>query len=284
MKTASAGLIALLAAQNQFVCADLYTFTLADGTIVRYTSADINLVVNTFTFDSAGPKFTRESTRSGIGLEVDSLGVTITPKSTDLLQGLPWLQAALNGSLDGARVLVEKFISDAWTNTAVGALHQFSGMVSDVEVSRVEIKLTISADTELLAVQMPRNVIMAGCIHSLFDAGCGLVKATFSANSTCASGSTVSSINCGLAQASGYFTLGTILFTGGPNAGLKRTVRAYTPGVITPLMPLPYTPGVGDAFTATAGCDKMQATCLGKFNNLANFKGFPYVPVPETSM
>jgi hypothetical protein len=30
------------------------------------------------------------------------------------------------------------------------------------------------------------------------------------------------------------------------------------------------------------GCDKQQATCRGKFANLARFRGQPYVPAPET--
>jgi uncharacterized phage protein (TIGR02218 family) len=27
-----------------------------------------------------------------------------------------------------------------------------------------------------------------------------------------------------------------------------------------------------------AGCDKRQATCRFKFNNIENFQGFPYIP------
>ncbi len=35
---------------------------------------------------------------------------------------------------------------------------------------------------------------------------------------------------------------------------------------------------IGDAFTVTAGCDKRAATCLTKFVNLDNFRGFPHMP------
>jgi len=48
--------------------------------------------------------------------------------------------------------------------------------------------------------------------------------------------------------------------------------------------PLPFAPNAGDAFTAYPGCDKTQNTCTAKFNNLANFEGFPYVPAPETAI
>ena len=35
---------------------------------------------------------------------------------------------------------------------------------------------------------------------------------------------------------------------------------------------------VGDAFTVTAGCDKLFATCQSRFSNSANFRGFPHIP------
>jgi hypothetical protein len=43
-------------------------------------------------------------------------------------------------------------------------------------------------------------------------------------------------------------------------------------------------PNTGDTFTAYPGCDKTQNTCTSKFNNLVNFGGFPYVPVPEAAI
>jgi uncharacterized phage protein (TIGR02218 family) len=42
--------------------------------------------------------------------------------------------------------------------------------------------------------------------------------------------------------------------------------------------PLLNAPATGDAFTVYFGCDHTQFTCTNKFNDLANFRGFPYVP------
>ena len=47
------------------------------------------------------------------------------------------------------------------------------------------------------------------------------------------------------------------------------------------MYPLPFAPMTGDAFTVYAGCDHTQGTCQNRFNNLANFRGFPYVPPPQ---
>ena len=38
---------------------------------------------------------------------------------------------------------------------------------------------------------------------------------------------------------------------------------------------------MGDAFFATAGCDKQFATCSAKFGNGVNFRGFPHMPGEE---
>lgn len=40
MKSASGDLITLLATSSQFVMVDTYTFTLADGTVLTWTSGD----------------------------------------------------------------------------------------------------------------------------------------------------------------------------------------------------------------------------------------------------
>lgn len=40
MKTASAGLIELLASRNEYTMVDTYTFTLVDGTVMVFTSGD----------------------------------------------------------------------------------------------------------------------------------------------------------------------------------------------------------------------------------------------------
>jgi uncharacterized phage protein (TIGR02218 family) len=41
---------------------------------------------------------------------------------------------------------------------------------------------------------------------------------------------------------------------------------------------MPFDIAIGDTFDVTAGCDKSLATCRGRFNNVPNFRGFPYIP------
>ncbi|MEI8325522.1 MAG: phage BR0599 family protein [Betaproteobacteria bacterium] len=68
----------------------------------------------------------------------------------------------------------------------------------------------------------------------------------------------------------------------GANAGIGRTIKAQAGGVLTSVQPWPSAVTIGDTFTVYPGCDKTQATCSSKFSNLARFRGYPYVPAPET--
>lgn len=282
MKSASAELIALINGSRQFLMADLYTFTLAGGTILRYTGADVAITSGGNTFSPA--TIERGTVREIVGVEVDSLEMQLYFGLNDLVLGLPWPHFARNGGLDGARLLLEKaFLSD-WLAAPAGALTRFTGRVSDVTPGRTGIALTVKSDLELLNISMPRNLYQSSCLHALYDAGCALAKAAFGANSSVSAGSDARQVLCGLAQAAGYFDQGTITCTSGANNGITRTVKRYTPGVLTLSVPLPGAPGVGDTFTAYPGCDKSQMTCTATFGNKANFKGFPYVPVPESAL
>lgn len=77
------------------------------------------------------------------------------------------------------------------------------------------------------------------------------------------------------------FTLGVVSWTTGANAGRKAEIASFANGAITlfeaPVRPIAF----GDAFTATAGCDKQFATCAAKFGNGVNFRGFPHMPGEE---
>lgn len=282
MKTANAGLISLLNS-GQFVMADLLTLTTVGGTVYRYTSADKNIPYDGNTFSANGVRFKRGRTRLVVGVEVDELDLTFYAKSDDLLDGVPFLHAVHNRALDGAEVLLERGFAPTWNDPVTGTLIMFGGRCGPFELGRAGgARVKVKSDLTLLNIKIPRNMYQPSCLHTLYDTGCGLTKASFAAATTAASGSTKQTLNCGLAQAAGWFDQGTITFTSGANSGVSRNVKSYTPGVVTLSYPLPSLPSIGDGFTAYPGCDKKQATCSSKFSNLTNFRGFPYVPVPET--
>lgn len=284
MISASAQLIALLESGRQFLMADLYDFVTLGGTYYRYTNADVDITWNGNTYASNGLRLKRSRTRRVRGLEVDTLDITVYPTDADLIEGVPFLQALGTGALTGASVTLWRAFMETWGDTAPGALWQFSGRLSVGPMSRTQAQLKVRSDLELLNIQMPRNVYQPACIHTLYDSGCTLSQAGFGVSNTAQAGSTKTSIVNSLAQGAGYFDQGKLFWLTGANAGVTRTVKSYVPGILVPSLPLPYTPAAGDTFTVYPGCDKMQATCSSKFANLVNFRGYPYIPVPETAV
>lgn len=288
MKSASPALIALLSTSRQFWMADLYSFTLVDGTVLRHTSADIDITTGGHTFLHGQPIITRSRTRVALGTAVDQLDLNISADANTLLGGLPWLQAITNGALDGAEVVLERAFAaspeDAMAGNIAGTVNLFEGRVSDTTTDSLTSKVIVRSWLEVLNTPLPRNLYQPPCVNSLYDSGCGVSRAAYAAFGAAASGSTRQSINCGLGNAAGYFDIGEIVMTSGQNQGVIRTVRAYTPGVVALAYPLPKPVSVGDTFTIYPGCDKRMTTCDTKFSNKPRFRGTPFVPVPETAL
>lgn len=282
MKNVSGPLLALMQGNNTFTLADLYTITLSGGTILRYTDFDVDLVYGGNTFSATGPVFKRGKTREVIGLEVDTLDVEIYPKSNDLVAGVPMLAAVSSGAFDNAELILERAYMEP-VPTVVGTIRKFSGTFADVDAGRSGIRARINSDAAKLQIQLPRNLYQAACLHTLYDADCGLNRASFAVASSANTGSTASSVICGLSQATAYFDRGYIQFTSGALSGIKRTVKGYTTGSVSIFNPFPAAPAPGDTFMIYPGCDKAMATCQAKFSNLTHFRGMPFIPVPETA-
>lgn len=270
MRTATAALTALISGGNrEWVRADLFTVYDSAGAVLgRYTNADRDLTIATDgsaplrTFVHGGPLFTRGPVSFTLGVEVATMEVTITAQPTDLLNGVAWLTALRNGALSGGRILLERFLSDSWTNVAVGTVIWFGGRVGDLRIGKTQATLTVKSDTVLLNVNLPRENFQPECNNTLYDSKCSLTRTDWQASGTVvASGSTLSVINCSLTQAADYFAQGKVTFTSGPNTGVAVGVKSYAPGQLVLNVPLTQLCTNGDTFTALPGCDKLQATC-----------------------
>lgn len=285
MKNISTALLAHLQTGSPFVMADLYTVTLASGTIYHWADFDQDIVhpTNGYTYSCSAPVLRRGKTRTIIGVEVDTLDISIYGRTTDIVNGLPILAAAQAGAFDGAKLVLERaFLSPI--PTVVGTVILFTGRFADVTLGRTEFQVRINSLTESLNINLPRNIYQPGCTHVLYDTGCGLTKSSFGTAGTITTGTTTSKLLCNLSTAAGFYNRGSIKFISGDLSGVTRTVKSYSPGTLSLLLPLPNIPAVGDTFIAYAGCDKQQSTCSGKFNNLTSFRGSPYIPVPITAV
>jgi uncharacterized phage protein (TIGR02218 family) len=291
MKPTSSALIAYLNAARgnpdvPLLMADAFGFTLRSGLTLCYTNVDVTFSYDGNTYLANSILIDGLKYRAAVGLEVDRQQITVAARSTDsVTTGAPFLQALRDGSFDGAEIVRYRiFFSDRIGGTAIGSVLLFKGRLGVIdEIGRTSAKLTVNSDLVLLDIDMPRNVYQPTCLHTLYDSGCALVKNAFGTGGTVGTGSTASTINW--AGANGNFQQGSITFTSGVNAGVTATVGSVAAGAsLTLLYPLESPPAAGDGFTVYYGCDHTPGTCQSKFNNLANFRGFPYVPPPQMAL
>lgn len=287
MKTAAPALVTFLNTARQALQFDLWTFTLASGTVYRWTDADVDIKIDTRTF-TRGPIITRDKVKWTRGIEVGQLKATLSGPVV-LVDGQPLPAFSAAGGFDAASVALERvYLNDA--GVVQGALVWFTGVVADVLPSRMGCELVVKSPLTQLNQQTPRNLYQAGCLNDLYDSNCALNRAAHTVTGTisavAAGNNPALTVTLATAVPARWAELGVLRFTTGANAGLGRTVQIQA-GVGTGLVlqfprPYPFAVTVGDAFTLTAGCDKTVGTCQSKFSNLLRFRGQPYIPVPET--
>lgn len=280
MKTASTALKNFIPSTRQFVEADLFTITPATGAVRRYTSVDQDITwqSNTYLSSSSGVLISRSTFKWAVGLTVDTL---------DLMIDAPGLSAQLaTGLFDGARVRLDRLFGTAF-GTWIDSVTLFTGNVADIRgLGRTRCDLTVRSRLDLLNNALPRILFQPSCRWTLYDPGCTLVKATFGHAVTIASVVNAFTLNTTATDADAFYDLGTLTFTSGVLNGVSATIKKYlhASGQVILNVPLSPAPSNGDALTLYPGCDKQQATCLSKFNNLINFGGFPYIPTVETAL
>jgi uncharacterized phage protein (TIGR02218 family) len=291
MRTAVAALTNLLAT-GSFIVADLYTITLINSQAYYFTSYDRDLIVGSHAFLSSNLIINRSGIKTVIGYEVDSMKLKVDAGIANLLGGVPFMQVLNNGGLDGARIKLERLFmaahGDAPPSASDYVILLFSGRVSDVEFTGTEADITVSSDLELLNIQLPRNVWGPNCLNCVYDAACGLSQATWTVSSSVTNAGDLTYIKCGLTQAAQYFDNGGLLFTSGVNNGVLRSVKSYDGSgggnsKIVFTVPLKSLPSIADTFNIYPGCDLSLSMCINKFNNKSKFRGYPYIPVPETA-
>jgi uncharacterized phage protein (TIGR02218 family) len=291
MKSASTALIDFLNQvigfnDGQLVMADAFLFALRSGVTLAYTNSEITFTFGGNTYLGNSVLISGLKYKASIGLDVDKQQVTVAARSTDTIAAAaPFLQALRDGAFDGAEVTRSRvFWSDVVGGTLVDGVVLFKGRFGSVDrLGRTTAEFAVNSDLVLLDIDMPRNIYQPTCLHTLYDSGCTLAKAAFGSNGTVGSGSTASVITW--SGASLNFQQGSITFTSGVNAGVTATVNSAVAGVsLTLAYPLQSPPSPGDTFTVYFGCDHTPGTCKSKFNNLANFRGFPYVPPPQMAV
>lgn len=291
MKPASGSLVSYLNTVRanpdmQMIMADGFAFALRSGSTLCYNNTDVTFAYGGNTYLASSVRVDGLRYKAAIGLEVDTQQITVVALSTDTIAGgAPFLQALRDGAFDGCEITRTRvFFSDRIGGAIAGGVTLFKGRLGTIDqIGRTTAKLTVNSDLVLLDGDMPRNLYQPTCLHTLYDTGCTLSKSSFGSSGTVLGGSTTSAVNWTGANVN--FQQGSIAFTSGVNAGVTATVVSVSPGNSLILgYPLQSAPSAGDTFTVYFGCDHTPETCKTKFNNLPNFRGFPYVPPPQTAI
>jgi hypothetical protein len=296
--TIPAALATWLAAGNNVAWrADLLTITLQNGTVYRWSTADMDLTIGGNTWSASGggnaPVIKRGSYAKSGRLQIDTLDFDLGGPFT--IGGQLLSLFAAGGGFFGATIQVDHLIGAFPGDVGVGGnsaggpiLKWFLGGISSVspKISGCSIRCK-SALAQLSAIQLPRFVSQPQCNNSVYDPNCGLVRATFTLSGSVTGVATKTAATTATAaitaKGAGYFNLGVIQFTSGATNGYRRAIEAWTGSVFFFRPPLPTAPSGGDTFTVYPGCDKAQSTCQTRFANTKNFRGYPYVPAPESA-
>lgn len=274
MKPLSPGFAAHVAGQATTL-ATLWKLTRADGAVMGFTDHDRTLVVAGIAYEAAsGLAASEDVASSGLsvgGLEIDGALSSAAITEADIAAGL----------YDGAAI--EVWLVN-WQDVAE-RLHLRTGTLGEVS----DRDGAFRADVRSLASRLdePRGrIYQHRCDADLGDARCGVdlndpdLKGTGTV--IAASAGRFLTVSGLAAYVAGHFDKGRLAFTSGANRGRAMEVKYH--GVegtavtveLWQAMSRPVT--VGDGFTVTAGCDKLFATCRDRFQNEANFRGFPHVP------
>lgn len=261
--------------------AEMLTITSPAGWIWRYATGR-DVTVGIATWSALALLWERSRLTFSAGIEVSSCSVTIYPRRTDLLGGMPVASAIRNGAWDDATMLLSRAYFDE-AGALRGVLPRFQGELAGYTMKDGALKLSLASSGSKLNRAVP-PVYQASCLNTLFDYGCGLSRSAWEVTGVTGVGSTAQAVQSQRGEAPGWFTGGVLYFTGGVLEGLRRTVRQHlADGVLTFFEQLPAAPASGDSFRLSPGCDRtLGAGGCAKFNNRLMYRGHPFIPQPET--
>ena len=253
---------------------DLLTFyttcikiTRTDGVILAMTELDQDLTVDAQLYISSVSYVpTTLSTSANLSVNNAETGGFIAELGLDR-------DDIIAGLYDGAEILF--FVYDYSAGSKVRDLG--IGTLGEITLSDNKYSAEYRSITQKMQQTIGR-VYGAECDAKLGDARCGVTLSSYTVTGTLTAVTSNSVFtDTARVEADDLYNYGLITFTSGANTGLSREVKAFGSGQFTVHLPFPHTIGSSDAYSVYQGCDKRQATCIAKFNNIDNFRGFPFI-------
>lgn len=241
--------------------AELFTFTIGYD-VWRYTSYSNDVTFQGYTFAAASMKRGEWSEE----IDLKPLSVKITLPITDLA-------AKFVANYPNQKVYVE--IIRVFIDDPSSFLSLFKGAVTNVVLNKNTAEIDCESSSLVYSFRVPRVVHQAFCNNRLFDLVCGLDSESYSVfvQGITVSGGTITHATIDT-YADGYFQMGRAKTIYGD----ERMITGHVGSSITLQVPFDTRVSTGGKLYLYPGCDKAFSTCKNRFNNLANFVGFPYIP------
>lgn len=246
-----------------------------DGLVLGFTDHDRDLTIGGQVFEASDgfelSAIEREAGLATQGGEVRGLLSSERIRAQEIEAGL----------FDGARL--EVFLVD-WSAPALDFLLDAATLG---EIRRHDNRFVAETRDAFAAYDVVQGrLYSAACSARFGDAACGIDTAaptlTIIASITGLNTARVCHVALAGNKPTGFFALGQAVFTTGPNAGFRARIEAHDGALITLASAPPAPLALGDGLTLTAGCDKRFVTCRDRFANAPNFRGFPFIPAPES--
>lgn len=293
MKPVSPTFLTFIQNSQQMPFCELYTFEFADGSFAYFTDLDKTIFYDSKTFLGSTLRIEGLRVKLTNTFEVDEQEVRVSAYPDEALGTASFFTAVATGLLDNAKLTRQRAFWDPsadqrpfiiFQNAPFEVVTLFIGFVSTItKLGQTHAEFKVKSPLRLLDMDMPRNSFSPGCLWTLFDAGCTLSKASFTSAFTVASANPLGVVpttpftQTGADGIPNYYQ-GRLHFLTGVNAGLQVVIANNDATQFNLQYPLYAIPAAGDTFEASVGCSKLDTTCLAKFANKANFRGFPRVP------
>ncbi len=271
----NAGLAAHLATGLTTVC-QCWAITRRDGVVLGFTDHDRPLQFGGMDF-RADSGLSARALVQGTGLAVDN------SEAMGVLKDASLTEAEIEaGRFDGAEVMVWLVNWQRVSDRQV----RFRGTIGEIRRGAGAFHAELRGLTEALN-QPQGRVYQRMCSAVLGDQSCrfDLTDAAFSAelSAKAIEGAQVFRFAAQSNFAPRWFERGQLHVLTGVGAGLSGVIKhdqtdATGLRVIELWEPIRADLVQGDRLRLEAGCDKRAETCRFKFNNMLNFRGFPFVP------
>lgn len=250
---------------------ELFRFT-TPGSAWNYTDAKNPITYQTIEYT---PRPIRR-TSPAVTSEAEDATLTLTLPANDPLVNPRYTKSVPSG-IDSLTIF-RRHSTDPDAETIVF----WRGQIASVSFSDVEAKVECVPLVARLRRPIPRRSFSAICAHVLYDRGCKVNDVSFrhDVEVTAINGATLRVVGAGIGSLGADFFVGGFLRDDTATDHRMVLTQDVIGGAeldVTVLLPFPNI-SVGAQMQLFAGCDHTISTCASKFNNAANFGGFPWVP------